>query len=153
MPRWKLTTKHIRDMLLYIVADAQRPSWIVPEVSSLARKVMDLIYQYKNAIAHTVVLFVPGLLPGHLGLAPIPVTATLPFSTAPSDPSTSTKIPIIPKLFTYGCPTRAPGDQRRLHSVTGAFLTSPLPDHVRKQREEQSRRLAGELKVDIWSPC
>jgi hypothetical protein len=28
-----LTLQHIRDMLLYIVAEHQKPSWIIPEVS------------------------------------------------------------------------------------------------------------------------
>jgi RNA exonuclease 1 len=49
---------------------------------------------------------------------------------------------VIRQLFTYGCPTRAPGDHRRLHSVTGTLLSSPLPDAVRKKREEESRKVA-----------
>ena len=33
--RWLngIDRQHIRDMILYIVAEAQRPSWIIPEVS------------------------------------------------------------------------------------------------------------------------
>jgi len=94
------------------------------------------------------VLFIPGLLPEHIGLTSIPIAATLPFSTVPPSSSSVSlppnRVPIIRQLFTYGCPSRAPGDKRRLFSVLGTLLSSPLPDAERKRREAESRKLAGE---------
>ncbi|ORY25328.1 hypothetical protein BCR39DRAFT_544313 [Naematelia encephala] len=138
----KITPAHIRDLILYLVADGTKPTWILPE--------------HKSLIAHTVVLFVPGLLPEHLGLAPIPLAATLPFSTSPSllppkDTLPPARLPIIRKLFTYGCPTRAPGDQRRMFSSMNTLLQGPMPDDVRKQKEAESRKLAALAKADSSS--
>lgn len=93
-------------------------------------------------------LLVPGLLPEHLGLPPVPLAATLPFPINPSmlvDPPADlpvSKVPALKKLFTYGVPTRAPGDSRRLFSVMGGLLSSPIPDSIRKKKEDESRRLA-----------
>ena len=103
--------------------------------------------QHKHAIEHTVLLFIPGILPQHIGLDPIPVNANMPFPTRPitsSTPPTPT-LPVIRELFSYGCPTRAPGDQRRLHSVQNTLLSAPLPEHIRHRKEDESRKLAGEI--------
>nr|XP_019047506.1 hypothetical protein I302_04121 [Kwoniella bestiolae CBS 10118]OCF26436.1 hypothetical protein I302_04121 [Kwoniella bestiolae CBS 10118] len=132
----KIGIAHVRDLVLYMVAEGNKPSWIQVE--------------HKSFISHTVVLFVPGLLPSHLGLDQIPTISCMPFSTTPpapiagssSDPLPQARVPIIPKLFTYACPTRAPGDDRKLHSVLNSLLMSPIPDSLKKQKEKEARQLA-----------
>lgn len=138
----KIGIAHIRDLSLFVAADAQKPSWIVVDNPSY--------------VTHTVVVFVPGLLPEHLGLAKLPPAACLPFTTKPS-PLAATedlpeaRVPTIPKLFSYGCPTRAPGDQRKLHSVMATLLHSPLPEHLKKKRDAETKRLTGEFEIE--GPC
>jgi RNA exonuclease 1 len=90
-----------------------------------------------------------GLLPAHLGLPTLPPIACLPFQTtmsalADTDGLPPARVPIIPKLFAYGCPTRAPGDSRKLHSVLSALLQAPLPEHMKKKRAAEQKRLLGE---------
>ncbi|CAD6570359.1 MAG: hypothetical protein TREMPRED_005740 [Tremellales sp. Tagirdzhanova-0007] len=134
----KIGMAHIRDLILYIVADGQKPTWIVPE--------------HKAQITHTVVLFVPGLLPEYIGLAPIPIAANVPFSTTPpvslAEALPPNRVPTIQQLFSYGCPTRAPGDQRRLFSVMGTLLSSPLSESARKRKEAESQKQAALAKPD-----
>lgn len=103
--------------------------------------------QHHAAVSHTVVVLATGLLPEHLGLPPLPPSVVMPFPTtppapaSPSDKQLRARLPTIPKLFTYGCPTRAPGDQRRLHSVMNTLMTSPLPESIKKQREKEIKKL------------
>ena len=98
-------------------------------------------------------LLVPGLQASDLGN--VTRRGGLPFSTASTSASgtsaatgssdeDSVRVPIINQLFTYACPTRAPGDQRKLHSVVGTLLSCPLQDSVRKKKEAEQRRMAGE---------
>ncbi|WVQ68933.1 uncharacterized protein L199_007142 [Kwoniella botswanensis] len=134
----KIGIAHVRDLVLYIVAEGNKPSWIQIE--------------HKSFISHTVLLFVPGLLPSQLGLDQIPTISCMPFSTVPTptttgsgsstDPLPPARVPIIPKLFTYACPTRAPGDDRKLHSVLNSLLMSPIPDGLKKQKEREAKQLA-----------
>ncbi|WRT65068.1 uncharacterized protein IL334_002010 [Kwoniella shivajii] len=127
----KVGIAHVRDLVMYIVAESNKPQWIQIE--------------HKSFIKHTVLLFVPGLLPSHLGLDQIPTIASMPFSTTPSESSSSSstpRVPVIPKLFTYACPTRAPGDDRKLHSVLNSLLMSPIPDSLKKQKEKEAKQLA-----------
>lgn len=51
-------------------------------------------------------------------------------------------MPTAQKLWAYGCPTRAPGDNRRLHSVMGTLLRAPLPEALKKKRENEIRKLS-----------
>ncbi|WVF70114.1 hypothetical protein IAT40_004902 [Kwoniella sp. CBS 6097] len=144
----KIGIAHVRDLVLYIVAEANKPQWINVE--------------HKTFISHTVLLFVPGLLPAHLGLEQIPVVSSMPFSTTPSSSSSETstptsasvsaRVPIIPKLFTYACPTRAPGDDRKLHSVLNTLLMSPMPEALKKKKEQQGRELAELARADNTPP-
>nr|XP_019008804.1 uncharacterized protein I206_06488 [Kwoniella pini CBS 10737]OCF47585.1 hypothetical protein I206_06488 [Kwoniella pini CBS 10737] len=133
----KIGIAHVRDLVLYIVSEANKPSWMQID--------------HKSFISHTVVLFVPGLLPNHLGLDQIPTISCMPFLTKPSDPSSSSsaKVPIIPKLFTYACPTKAPGDDRKLHSVLNTLLMSPIPDALKKQKQEEAKQLAAATSSDV----
>lgn len=106
--------------------------------------------QHRSMIDHTVVLLIPGLLPSHLGILDIPVSANMPFPINPLMISTTlplppNQVPVLCKMFTYGLPTRAPGDSKRLFSVMGTLLQSPLPDEVRKANGKEARRLASAL--------
>ncbi|KAK4689800.1 RNA exonuclease, partial [Tremellales sp. Uapishka_1] len=129
----KIGIAHIRDFVLFLVAEAQTPSWIVTE--------------HRQSISHTCLLFVPGLLPEHLGIpTPLP-SANSPFPTASStysipEPLPPVKVPIIAKLFTYAVPIRAPGDRMKLHSCVATLLNSPIPDNIRRKKESESRKLA-----------
>lgn len=67
---------------------------------------------------------------------------TRPTSFAPGELPPA-QVPTITKLFMYGCPVRAPGDQRKLHSVMGTLLQSPLPEHLKKKRDAEAKRAAG----------
>lgn len=107
--------------------------------------------QHHSQIAHTVVLFVPGLLPEHLGLPPMSPVSHLPFSTSPSTYSTSQdpplppcRVPALSKMFSYGLPTRAPGDQRRMFSALTTLTSSPMPEGMRTKKEQENKRLACE---------
>ncbi|RXK42114.1 hypothetical protein M231_00471 [Tremella mesenterica] len=134
----KVGIAHIRDLVLYITADAQKPNWIFA--------------QNHSYIQHTVILLVPGLLPEHLGIPPSTALSSLPFPLV--NPAYTeqglppSKVPMMDTIFMYGIPTRAPGDQRRLFSVFNTLLNSPLPDHLRKQREKESRKRVEMAKVD-----
>ncbi|WVQ83395.1 hypothetical protein IAT38_005536 [Cryptococcus sp. DSM 104549] len=147
----KITIAHIRDLMLYIVADGQKPQWM--QVDNKAH------------ITHTVMIYAPGLLSAHLGLAPIPTSTAMPFSTSPQtlplapvpssaaeqEPKPTARVPVIPKLFTYACPTKAPGDARRMHSVLNTLLMNPVPDSAKKKKEEEGRKLSA-LAVSDTSP-
>ena len=105
--------------------------------------------QNASQVAHTVVLFVPGLLPEHLGLPEISPISILPFSTAPSTytvdesaPLPPCQVPAVSKMFSYGLPTRAPGDARRMFSALTTLTSSPMPDGMRAKRDQENKRLA-----------
>ncbi|WVR04385.1 hypothetical protein IAU60_001387 [Kwoniella sp. DSM 27419] len=137
----KIGIAHVRDLVLYIVAEANKPQWLQVD--------------HKAFIAHTVLLFVPGLLPAHLGLEQPSIASSMPFSTSPAEGSTSAgtaRVPTVPKLFTYACPTRAPGDDRRLHSVLNTLLMSPIPDSIKKKKEQEQKQLAEIARSDNSPP-
>ncbi|ODO08344.1 hypothetical protein L198_00069 [Cryptococcus wingfieldii CBS 7118] len=123
----KVTLAHVRDMVLYILAEAQKPQW--------------LQIDHKASISHVVLLLIPGLLPEHLGLDPEVTHSSMPFPiTSPSAPLDQVSlIPALSTLFTYGCPTRAPGDKTRMHSPINQLLMSPMSDAVKKQKEDESK--------------
>jgi RNA exonuclease 1 len=105
--------------------------------------------QHASQVAHTVVLFVPGLLPEHLGLPNVSPISILPFSTAPStytvddsSPLSPCQVPAVGKMFSYGLPTRAPGDQRRMFSALTTLTSSPMPDSMRAKRDQENKRIA-----------
>jgi RNA exonuclease 1 len=66
----------------------------------------------------------------------------MPFPTHTSSSTAKSQLPIIPKLFSHACPTRAPGDQRRLHSALNALLQAPLTEGEKKRREQAKARKA-----------
>ncbi|CAK9784264.1 hypothetical protein CC85DRAFT_284909 [Cutaneotrichosporon oleaginosum] len=114
---------HIRDLSLYIAAEAPKPGWLVVD--------------HQSYVTHTVVVLASGLLPEHLGLPSLNPNDRLPFPTQ----AEGSRVPFAQKIWAYGCPTRAPGDNRRLHSVMGTLLRGPLPDALRKKRESEMKKL------------
>ncbi|CAL1697832.1 unnamed protein product [Somion occarium] len=116
----------IRDLVLHLSADAPPSSWIRVENPRSIRKVVTLL--------------IPGLTPEILSLPPLPTSAT-------SNPNQPLQIPLpdkqegsskglhfISSTFSHACPTQAPGDQSRMHSVLSAFFQSPLSGEEKKRR-------------------
>ncbi|KAJ3558462.1 hypothetical protein NM688_g908 [Phlebia brevispora] len=115
----------IRDLVLHLVADAPPPSWVRVENS--------------RAIHKVVTLLIPGLTPDSLHLPALPTSATvnpnvpLQIPLIPAE-SAQRGVPFISKTFSHACPTHAPGDQTRMHSVLSAFFQSPVSGEEKKRR-------------------
>ncbi|KAM6501517.1 ribonuclease H [Amanita muscaria] len=133
----------IRELVLYLVADAPPPNWLRVDNPQQIEKVVTLL--------------IPGLTSELLGLPPLPTSATsnpnlplaIPFLTcysSPSDPPLGTSIPFIASTFSHACPTRAPGDQTRMHSVLSAFFHGPVSGEEKRKRTIQ--RLASEALMN-----
>ena len=97
-------------------------------------------------IQKVVALLIPGISPEILSLPPLPTSATanpnLPLSIpllppTLQDASSAANIPFIASTFSHACPTRAPGDQYRMHSVLSSFFTGPMSGEEKKKRLEQ----------------
>ncbi|KAF8496216.1 hypothetical protein F5888DRAFT_1706478 [Russula emetica] len=138
----------IRDLVLHIIADAPPPSWIR--------------VQNPHSIQKLVVVLVPGLTSTVLSLPPLPTSATenpnlpitIPLPPSPPPPTPSSPpdlpssvdprseeaaalyggIPFIARTFSHGCPTRAPGDANRMHSVLNTFFQAPVSGEEKKRR-------------------
>lgn len=105
--------------------------------------------KHKSSIKHVVLLFVPGLQPSHLNLEDrfLAPSAYMPFPTRAETSSTDTLLPIIPRLFSHACPTRAPGDTRRLHSVLQVLLNAPLSQSEKARRERAKAEMMRKMKL------
>ncbi|KZT05155.1 ribonuclease H-like protein [Laetiporus sulphureus 93-53] len=118
----------IRDLVLHLSAYSPPPGWLRVENAGSVNKV--------------VALLVPGLTPDILSLPPLPTSATInpnvPFQIPlPSDAlpeGSSHRLPFISQTFSHACPTRAPGDQNRMHSVLDAFFQGPITGEEKKRR-------------------
>ncbi|KZP34383.1 ribonuclease H-like protein [Athelia psychrophila] len=128
----------IRDLILHIIGDAPPPNWV---------KV-----QNARAITKIVAILVPGLTPALLNLPPLPTSATanpnLPLAIPlpdPADPSASA-IPWVANTFSHACPTRAPGEPTRMHSVLSAFFHGPVSGEEKRKR--MATRVASERAAD-----
>ncbi|TCD64934.1 hypothetical protein EIP91_003431 [Steccherinum ochraceum] len=112
----------VRDLVIHILADAPPPSWLRVENHRSIKKV--------------VALLIPGLTPTALSLPPLPTSATsnpnLPLQIPLPEPESP--IPFIASTFSHACPTYAPGEQTRMHSVLGAFFQSPVSGEEKKRR-------------------
>ncbi|TFK22234.1 ribonuclease H [Coprinopsis marcescibilis] len=127
---WAIGIEDIRDLALHLVADAPPASWLRVENGQQVQRV--------------VVLMVPGLTNDMLGIAPIPTKATtnpnIPLSIpllSSSSSAYASAIPFIAKTFSHACPTRAPGDANRMHSVMSTFFSSTVTAEERKRRMNQ----------------
>ncbi len=100
----------------------------------------DVLPQNPRSINKVVTLLIPGLTPELLHLPPLPTSATanpnLPLQVPLPQPDAagSPGVPFIQSTFTYACPTRAPGDQFRMHSVLNAFFQGPVTGEEKKRR-------------------
>jgi RNA exonuclease 1 len=118
--------------------------------------------QNPHTIQKLVVLLVPGLTSTVLSLPPLPTSATenpnlpitiplppsppLPTPSSPPDLPSSVDprseeaaalyggIPFIARTFSHACPTRAPGDANRMHSVLNTFFQTPVSGEEKKRR-------------------
>lgn len=89
-------------------------------------------------------VLVQGIEPTTLGL-PSETTDNLPQTLNPSvDAVKLSKLPIFQQLFSHYCPTRAPGDQRKLHSVTQTLLHCPIPAAEKNKRDAERSKLASQ---------
>jgi RNA exonuclease 1 len=98
------------------------------------------ISQNSRSIQKVVTLLIPGLTPSLLALPPLPTSATanpnVPLSIPLPDVS-STDIPFIASTFSHACPTRAPGEPTRMHSVLSAFFHGPVSGEEKRKRIQQ----------------
>lgn len=84
-------------------------------------------------------LLVPGLTHSLLDLPPLPTSATanpnMPLTVPLLDASCA--VPFINKTFSHACPTRAPGEQTRMHSTISEFFQLPVTGEEKKRRLEE----------------
>ncbi|KAJ9107926.1 hypothetical protein QFC19_002669 [Naganishia cerealis] len=136
----KIGIAHIRELILHLVTENQAPTWMCIE--------------HRSNIKHVVLLFVPGLQPSHLNLSDSNLTpsAFMPFPTRPSGADVNQlHLPTIPRLFSHACPTRAPGDARRLHSVLQTLLNAPLSQSEKARREKAKAEMMRKMKTGASS--
>jgi RNA exonuclease 1 len=117
----------IRELIVHIVADAPPPNWVKVENASNIQKVVTLL--------------IPGLTKETLKLPSLPTSATtnpnIPIEIPlPEDPAES-PLPFIPSRFSHACPTRAPGEQTRMHSILSSFFSGPVTGEEKKKRIAQ----------------
>ncbi|KAK7001317.1 ribonuclease H [Favolaschia claudopus] len=114
----------VRDLVLHLAADASPPNWLRVNDSSLIQKVVTLL--------------IPGLTLELLGLPPLPTSATsnpnIPIAIPLPTPDSPPSLPFIASTFSHACPTRAPGDQTRMHSILAAFFQGPITASELKKR-------------------
>ncbi|KAG9041406.1 hypothetical protein FS837_012312 [Tulasnella sp. UAMH 9824] len=96
-------------------------------------------------IKHFVVLQITGITHERLSLNPSPtLPRAYPIGLPPATDAEHLKS--LHKLFSHGCPSRAPGDQTRMHSALSTFLNVPVSaeEKVRrvKERNKQQSNLA-----------
>ncbi|KAF5381153.1 hypothetical protein D9757_009449 [Collybiopsis confluens] len=133
-----LGVEEIRDLALHLIADAPPPNWIR--------------IQNAHMIPKVVVILVPGLTPDILGVSPpptnalrnpnLPVSIPLPPRPDPSNPIPLC-VPFISSTFSHACPTRAPGDQTKMHSVLSTFFNLPISGAEKKRRIEEKEKAKG----------
>lgn len=149
--------------MLHLVADAPPPTWLRIDVSSttlynrlcpcLLTNERTYLMQSPQMIEKVVVLLVPGITSDLLSLPPVPTSAmanpNLPLAipllshhvmeagAASQDEPLAVHIPFIASTFSHACPTRAPGDQTRMHSVLSAFFQGPVSGEERRRRVVQ----------------
>ncbi|KAF8905308.1 hypothetical protein CPB85DRAFT_1315585 [Mucidula mucida] len=120
----------IRDLAIHIIGDAPPPNWLRIENANLIPKVVTLL--------------IPGLTNELLCLPPIStsplVNPNVPIPIPlPSKPGSTTGVPFIASTFSHACPTRAPGDQSRMHSILNSFFTIPLSTTEKTKRDAMTK--------------
>ncbi|KAF7315936.1 Ribonuclease H [Mycena indigotica] len=114
----------VRDLVLHLMGDASCPNFVKINDFTLIKKVVTIL--------------VPGLTPELLNLPPLPTIATanpnIPLSIPLPTAESPSALPIIASTYSHACPTRAPGDQYRMHSILTAFFQSPITQAELKKR-------------------
>lgn len=116
----------IRDLVLHIAGDAPPEGWVRVENPRSIQKV--------------VAILIPGITREVLSLPPFPTSATTnanhPIEIPLYDPDSNSpsQLPFMSKTFSHACPTRAPGDQNRMHSVLSTFFQAPVSGEEKKRR-------------------
>ncbi|KAH8114295.1 hypothetical protein DFH11DRAFT_1727273 [Phellopilus nigrolimitatus] len=150
----------IRDLVLHLLGEAAPQPWLKVEVFVTLFVPGILPEHLKINIQSTSATLNPNL-PVSI---PLPRDASAPLQTGPvvvktlfggskeivpdAPPDTSAKLPFVARTFSHACPTRAPGDSYRMHSVLGAFFQGPVSADERKRRTVASRR----RRVDTKDP-
>ncbi|KAI0061326.1 ribonuclease H-like protein [Artomyces pyxidatus] len=132
----------IRDFVLHLVADAPPAGWIR--------------VQNPQSIQKVVVLLIPGLTSTVLSLPPLPTSATanpnlplpipLPSDSPPDAAARLGGVPFVARTFSHACPTKAPGETTRMHSVLSTFFHGPVSGEEKKKRVLQ--RIAADRAVE-----
>ena len=97
--------------------------------------------QNKHSIRGVVCILLQGIEPETLGL-PSSITSNMPQDLQPG--LSKTKLPIFTQLFSHYCPTRAPGEPRKLHSVMQSLLNAPVPNAEKAKREASRAKTASQ---------
>ncbi|KXN82012.1 hypothetical protein AN958_03310 [Leucoagaricus sp. SymC.cos] len=127
----------VQDLVLHVIPDAPPPNWLRADLNSL------LSGRNAHLIQKVIAILVPGLTLEILALPPFPTVATsnpnLPISipllnNSQNTHSTAASIPFIASTFTHACPTRAPGDQTRMHSVLSTSFNGSISGEEKKRR-------------------
>ncbi|KAF8590757.1 ribonuclease H-like protein [Ramaria rubella] len=128
----------LRELVIHLIGDGPAQSWLKVE--------------NRNSIQKVVVAQIPGLTNTLLDLPSIPTDPTsnpnLPISIPSSASSSSPPLPFISQTFLHALPTRAPGEQTKMHSVLGSFFMGPVSGEEKKKRIlarlDQERQYPGE---------
>lgn len=139
----KIHITHLRDLILYILADGTAPQWVSVRHRPQFRKVVTILVpgleelMFKQKVDFASYNSVNGKDPGQ---------AADRLSTSPDDyyprPLKSENLPKalrpFSEIFTHLWPCRATGDDRqgRMHSPISTFLTAPLP----KAAEDKNKK-------------
>ncbi|PPR07234.1 hypothetical protein CVT24_010171 [Panaeolus cyanescens] len=154
----------IRDLIIHIVADGPPPNWLRIDNAQYIQKVVTLLVPGltpellslpplpTSATSNPNLPLAIPLLPrnpvgntlslsGTTSLTPHSIPATLSHTITTSATKADTNaasmaphIPFIATTFTTACPTRAPGDQTRMHSVLSSFFNGPVSGEEKKRR-------------------
>ncbi len=146
---WHLSSdeQDIRDLAIHIIGDAPPPNWLRIEVRLCSNQLQvsaNNSYQNANLIPKVVTLLIPGLTNELLCLPPIStsplVNPNVPIPIPlPSKTGSTTGVPFIASTFSHACPTRAPGDQSRMHSILNSFFTIPLSTTEKTKRDAMTK--------------
>ncbi|KAF8530788.1 hypothetical protein JB92DRAFT_3081178 [Gautieria morchelliformis] len=114
----------LRELVIHLIGDGPPQPWLKVENRSSIQKV--------------VVAQIPGLTNAVLNLPPLPTNPTanpnLPISIPAPAPTSPSPLPFVSQTFLHALPTRAPGDQSKMHSVLGAFFMGPVSGEEKKKR-------------------
>lgn len=102
--------------------------------------------QNPKSIQKVVVLLVPGLTPSLLDL---PTTSpkgnpNLPLLIPAPDPKSKSQVPFVASTFMHACPTKAPGEATKMHSILSSFFMGPVSG------EEKKKRILERINCPFW---